>query len=471
MKNERLESASRLDVHNIDSDITACLTTLEKELSTENWNLVQKYNILLTNKANSKAARRKELRLLLSLNRFNQNKSWESITKDDVSNLVYEIMTKYSRDGQETWTSYNHKRELKMFLRWVKLGSRKFKEVQDPIETKSIEIKTPKETLAREDLISDTDRTNMLAATTDLQSKALIDISDESACRAAELLTLKIRHVSFDQYGAIIKVDGKTGSRPVRLIRSSKNLLNWYNNHPFKDKRDSPLFIAKRKNSFGKQLSYSSAMNIIKDAAKNAKIDKRITFTIERHSGATKAANMLTEAQMKKRHGWTKNSPMPARYVHLINSDVENAMLDHYGLKKEEEKPEIKKCVFCQTINSGDVVRCETCDKPLDLQTAIELEEKENTKHAEMEQTMKKMQSELEETKQKQKGTAEEILKIYKKVSDGTLKGLGNNRFQMELTPDEVKEMIRNGDLEIESSKGERIIELLEKLKTEAKYH
>jgi len=182
MKSERLESASRLDIHNIESDIDACLRTLEKEQSAENWKLVQKYNMLLTNKSNSKAARRKELRLLLSLNRLNKNKSWESVTKDDVFNLVYEIMTKYSKDGQETWSSYNHKGELKLFLRWVKLGSRKFKEVQDPIETKSIEIKMPRETLAREDLIDDTDRTNMLAATTDLQSKALIDVADESAC-------------------------------------------------------------------------------------------------------------------------------------------------------------------------------------------------------------------------------------------------------------------------------------------------
>jgi len=373
------KSSSRLDVHNIESDIVACLDTLQKELSSENWNLVKKYNILLTTISMSKAARRSTLRLLLSLNRFNENKSWEFLNKDDVELLVYNIMNHYSKDGQETWSTSSHKRDLKMFLRWVKLGSRDFREVGDPDETKRIKIKTPKDTLAREDLISDKDRINMIAACDDLQSRALIDIADESACRPTELLTLNVSHVLFDQYGAKIKVDGKTGSRHVLLIRSSKNLLNWINNHPFKNERDSPLFIVRRKVGFGNRMSYAGAVRILKNAAKKAGINKPITFTIERHSGATNAANMLNEAQMRHRHGWAKNSQMSSRYVHLIGSDVDDAMLKHYGLKKEDETPEIRKCDFCSTLNSKDVKMCETCDKPLDIQTALELDEERDT--------------------------------------------------------------------------------------------
>lgn len=38
---------------------------------------------------------------------------------------------------------------------------------------------------------------------------------------------------------------------------------------------------------------------------------------------------------MRKRHGWTNASNMTSRYVHLVDSDVEDKILSHYGLKKK----------------------------------------------------------------------------------------------------------------------------------------
>lgn len=32
----------------------------------------------------------------------------------------------------------------------------------------------------------------------------------------------------------------------------------------------------------------------------------------------------MTEAQLRKRHGWSPESKMPARYVHMINADVDS---------------------------------------------------------------------------------------------------------------------------------------------------
>ncbi|HEX9846421.1 MAG TPA: site-specific integrase [Candidatus Nitrosotenuis sp.] len=376
MKTERLESAERLDIHNIDGDLEACLKTLEKESSKENWDLIKKYNTLLTATAVSKATRRKELRTILSLNRLNNNKAWESMTQQDMITLVSDIMNKYSQDGQETWSTYNHKRVLKIFFRWIRLGDRDFREVDDPPETKKIKIKNVKETLTREQLVADKDRRNMIASCDDLQSKALIDTTDEGACRMAEMLTLKIKHISFDKNGAIIRVDGKTGARPIRLVRSSKNLLNWVNSHPFRTNPESWLYIGIRKGVMGKRMSYSTARNILLTAAKRAGVDKRVFFTLFRHSGITNVANFLSDAQMRQRHGWTKNSIMPGRYTHLVGADVESAVLKHHGLKKESQVVEIQKCKFCDAINSIDVLYCENCSKPLDIKTAIEADKK-----------------------------------------------------------------------------------------------
>jgi len=112
---------------------------------------------------------------------------------------------------------------------------------------------------------------------------------------------------------------------------------------------------------------------------------------------------------MRKRHGWTSKSPMPSRYVHLVNADVEKAVLEHHGLQQEREKPEIQKCSMCGNINTGDVTRCETCDKPLDLQTAIEIEERENAKQEEMKQTIDKMKENEEINQEATSQIIEEI--------------------------------------------------------------
>ncbi|MEM4378947.1 MAG: hypothetical protein QXX85_08210 [Candidatus Nitrosotenuis sp.] len=85
----------------------------------------------------------------------------------------------------------------------------------------------------------------------------------------------------------------------------------------------------------------------------------------------------MTDAQMKKRHEWSPRSNMAARYVHMQDQDVENAVLSHYGVSKsEEQKPKSPiKCQACGSINSPDAKRCESCARPLDLKTAIEMDE------------------------------------------------------------------------------------------------
>ena len=81
---------------------------------------------------------------------------------------------------------------------------------------------------------------------------------------------------------------------------------------------------------------------------------------------------------MRLRHGWTKGSTMPSRYVHLNNSDVDDAILRMYGMQKEteKEKPTLpKKCPFCDIHNSPNSEKCYKCGRFIDLKKAIESEE------------------------------------------------------------------------------------------------
>lgn len=201
-------------------------------------------------------------------------------------------MSKFAENnGQESNYSYDHKKVLKIFFRWLKLGSRELNEVGDPEETKKVNLGKIRDKIVREDLITDEDRKRLLVSCSgNLRDRALIDVQCEAGTRPGELLTLKIKHVKFDEYGAIIHVDGKTGARPVRLIRSTPNLSSWIDAHQFKDNPNAPLWINMSKKYFGTQLSAASARQIIQRVCKKANMSKRVYLNLFRHSEATNSA-------------------------------------------------------------------------------------------------------------------------------------------------------------------------------------
>jgi len=55
------------------------------------------------------------------------NKPWKEITKPDVEIAIATIMDKHSSKGEETHTTYNFKKVIKIFFRWIHLGHRKYK--------------------------------------------------------------------------------------------------------------------------------------------------------------------------------------------------------------------------------------------------------------------------------------------------------------------------------------------------------
>jgi hypothetical protein len=179
---------------------------------------------------------------------------------------------------------------------------------------------------------------------------------------------MKIKDVSFDQYGAIINVAGKTGARRVRLVTSGPYLQEWINKHEFNYDPDKYVWILK---STGEIMSYSRLADIIKSTAKAVGIKKRMYPHLFRHSRATFLANKLTEAQMKQYLGWTQSSKMAAVYVHLSGRDTDNAILGLNGIKiqkeqevSEELKP--KTCARCKKVHSATTKFCNQCGLILD---------------------------------------------------------------------------------------------------------
>lgn len=372
------------DIYAYDKQIQAILKNMERDLSEKTCQLIRKYDREMINTSKAKSTRRKHLQTLYVLSRL-LNKEWDLATKEDIDILVSKIMDQFSEEnGQESNYSYDNKKVLKIFFRWFKLGSREFNEVGDPEETKKVKLGKVKDKIVREDLLTEEDRKKLLnACANNLRDRAFVDIQFEAGTRPGEILSLKIKHVKFDEYGAVIHVDGKTGARPVRLVRSTPNLSAWCDAHPFKDNPDAPLWINLHKRNYGKALDGPSARMIVQRLCRRARISKRIYLNLFRHSEATSSAKFMTESQLRKRHGWSPTSKMPARYVHLVNADVDEAIFKHYGIKKEDESaPEIPKaCHICKKLNSTESERCNWCGKALDLGKVIELEEEANQRN------------------------------------------------------------------------------------------
>ena len=354
---------------------------IQKELSENNVKLIKKYDRAMVNSSLSKATRQKNLKMILSLSRL-LNKDWLDVTKDDIESLVWTIMNQYgNQNGQETNTTWDHKKTLKIFFRWIKLGSREKNEVGDPPETKNVKIKKVKDKIVREDLLTESDKTRLLhVCCENARDRAFIDCHFEAGTRPGEILNLQLKHVKFDKYGAVLHVDGKTGARPIRLVKSTPNLAAWMSVHPFKDEPLAPLWPNISHKNYGKPLSYAAARQMVARRCRMANLSKRVNLNLFRHSEATVTANFMTEAQMRKRHGWAADSRMPARYVHLVNADVDEAIFQHYGIetreKEEQNLPKI--CKICEVPNAPESTICSKCGKPLDLKKAVELEEKAN---------------------------------------------------------------------------------------------
>ncbi|MGY5142686.1 MAG: tyrosine-type recombinase/integrase [Nitrosopumilus sp.] len=376
MSTKQVQTTKEITIHDFAKSLDHTLKAIEC-LSSRNTELIKKYDKEMVRNSLAKGTRLKHLLIILNLSRMLE-KDWEDVTKQDIEELVFQFIQKYSPNGKETHHTWDHKKILKIFFRWVKLGSRNFRDVGNPDETKWIRLNRVKSNIVREQLITDEDISKILKSCINPRDKAFFDVHYEAGTRPGEILSLKIKNVKFDKFGAFINVDGKTGSRPIRLVKSVPNLANWLNVHPQKEDPESPVWIILEKPKFGEPMKYHTATSLLKRTMKRAGINKHFNLKLFRHSEATNSAKFMTEAQMKIRHGWTNDSKMPANYVHLVNSDVDEVYLKHLGIKSQEEEIQDlpRKCTICSMMNSSDSSICTKCGKPLDLKKAMELEEK-----------------------------------------------------------------------------------------------
>ena len=409
--------------YRLSNKIAGSKKRLKQLLSSDVFQILEKYEKAMVMDSLADASKAKNFDTILGLTRLlPDNKSWLELDRDDVEDIVVSIMNKYGENGKESSVTNDFKRFLKIWFRFIKLGSRSFKKVGDPIETRDIVSKNVETKVVRLQLITSKEKKKLVDACTTLRDKALIDTHYDAGTRIGEILSLQIKHVKVVSNGVILSVDGKTGARPIMVLECLPTLSLWLESHPEKGNPEAYLFPNMKHIWKGNKLSYAGSVRVLKTACKDAKI-RPVNWHLFRHTEATRAAKTMPESLLKKRHGWSANSKMSARYSHVSNEDANNAYLKAHGIQPKEEHQENTApimCPICKTANNYDTTMCMRCMKPLTTDMAILLESDSTKKQQEQSKKIESLEKQNQENQLMMKALLEGQQRLENQLSKNT---------------------------------------------------
>ena len=303
--------------------------------------------------------------LRLIVERYLEDRDFTALTKEGLISVVAKI----ERCGLSDWSKRDYVLAIKIFYKW--LGREEL--------VSWIKIGNPGNKLLPEDLLTQDDVEAMIDAASTVRDKALVACLYEGGFRIGELGGLTLKDVSFDRYGAVVMVNGKTGMRPVRLIWSMPYLAQWLEVHPFRDDHSSPLWIAQGVGSRTKGMMYWALRQQLKRIAERAGVKHKVNPHNFRHSRATHLSKEITDSLRNRYLGLVSGSKMGRVYEHLSGQDLDEKLLQMYGLPFDdgrEEKLKTVQCPHCRSLNTTGARVCNNCRMPLTIEEVISKEEK-----------------------------------------------------------------------------------------------
>ncbi|MFA7708437.1 MAG: site-specific integrase [Candidatus Pacearchaeota archaeon] len=193
-----------------------------------------------------------------------------------------------------------------------------------------------------------------------LRDRCFLQVLYESGTRISECIGIRIKDITWDEFGCKVNVEGKTGQRKIRLVQSAPVLKQWLNEHPnYAENKnvEKEVFISLR-TYYGNPITSQTAYKIVAGAVKRAGIKKNIHPHSFRHSRITELAkNNYTEEYLRVFAGWAKDSDMPGVYVHIGEKELDNRLLADAGFVKKDENK----------INPLKPIICFRCEEPNDF--------------------------------------------------------------------------------------------------------
>jgi integrase len=197
------------NVHKNKTWLAKARLNAKKKLTPKMFKLYCEYSDHLLLCSHSLAGRKKSLvQFVIIVNRF-KIKDLTTITAEEIKQIVITIMVENSNNGKETWYSQDLKKQVRFLVRFAKTGSHYLADEGELPELRQIKCRAIADKLSREEMPTEADCREILNACDSPMDRAMLAVHMEAGTRVGELLTLQIKHVVLDEYGAMIAVDGK----------------------------------------------------------------------------------------------------------------------------------------------------------------------------------------------------------------------------------------------------------------------
>jgi len=268
-------------------------------------------------------------------------------------------------------------------------------------------------TVQASDLLSPSDIDQLIQGMDHPRNKALVATTYESACRASEILGLRLKDITFTSTHTRIQVRGKTGERIIPLVWSVTYLQQYLNTRTDLDEEDQIWSSPHRGNltpvGFYLMLSRKSKTILGRKVNPHLLRHSRLTFLTKHPAISTSVLSDFA--------GWVQGTPMMRTYIHLAGTDVEDAILSLHGRKRSDAKPEVltepAPCPRCREMNPTENRFCFKCGQPI---TDLSLLEPDDVERDVRTQLLQAMSGESDLTGLEQ--FARLILKILNKDED-----------------------------------------------------
>lgn len=358
------------DLHNGVRRLELCKKAIKKlETSDKNKKYIKKFLEILNAEQISPRRQAKyfyQFKEILKL----KNKDLDKFTRDDIIELVNKIQGNgYKQNTIKDykiaikkifWTLFNNDKKLRDFCDWMYDKRNKILKctLKANLEEKKGEPLSVKEF------------NKVVNACSNIRDKLLIAMAYESGCRPSEYLSLKYEDISKNEYGFKIIVAGKTGVRPIFLVKYAVPYLSQFLSS--NKNKEGYIFVNNYGKNKGEGLSLRNASKIFKMAMERAVIDKPKNLYFLRSSAVTRDnISGMSRGAMEKKYGWTAGTKVLRNYDRSTAKDYENEIKRLYGIEKNVEPDKVKRCNRC-----GSMLGCEnyciTCGLPTQEQQTLD---------------------------------------------------------------------------------------------------
>jgi integrase/recombinase XerD len=277
-------------------------------------------------------------------------------------------------------------------------------------------------------------------------------VSRDTGCRPHELLKLKIKDVIAQRLEngyqiARINVNGKTGTRNVRLNNSYPRLKEWLSSgHPVPGNQNAYLFCGVgHKNYHGRRLA-PHTINAIYEKYKKVVFPKLLEDPlvpeedkrkirdllkkpwnpyVRRHTAATEISKLLKDSVLIDQYlGWSHTGNTRQKYQHYYADDSFDAMLAIDGIVTPNSKDKMKNllkpkiCPNCDESNKPESKFCVKCKFVLSFDAFNEASEEKARTAKEAEESKKRLE-ELEAKHEILQANSASVLKALMAIEMG----------------------------------------------------